>query len=122
MFEIPGYQQASHVKIFDLYLAVKRLSIHPGHSKLCLRLHLIVAAQISVTPGPIMSEKFAPELALDGSPNSIDKGQELYPEAVGEGVRHESVVKITRISSTLTVLVAGVALFSDGYNAQISQC
>ena len=69
-----------------------------------------------------MSEKFAPEVALDGSPNSIDKGQELYSEAVGEGVRHESVVKITRISSTLTVLVAGVALFSDGYNAQISQC
>ena len=69
-----------------------------------------------------MSEKFAPEVALDGSPNSIDKGQELYPEAVGEGIRHESVVKITRISSTLTVLVAGVALFSDGYNAQISQC
>ena len=69
-----------------------------------------------------MSEKFAPEIALDGSPNSVDKGQELYSKAVGEGIRHESVVKITRISSTLTVLVAGVALFSDGYNAQISQC
>ena len=69
-----------------------------------------------------MSEKFAPEVALDRSPNSIDKGQELYPEAVGEGVKYESVVRITRISSTLTVLVAGVALFSDGYNAQISQC
>ena len=69
-----------------------------------------------------MTEKFAPEVILAGSPNSIDKGREEYPEAVGEGIRHESVVKITRISSTLTVLVSGIALFSDGYNAQISKC
>lgn len=68
-----------------------------------------------------MSEKFAPEVTLDGSPNSIDKGQELCAEDVGEGVQDETVVKIARISSTLTVLVAGVALFSNGYNAQISQ-
>ena len=51
-----------------------------------------------MTSEPIMSENFAPEVALDGIPNSIDKGQELYTEAVGDGVRHESVAKITRIS------------------------
>jgi hypothetical protein len=29
------------------------------------------------------------------------------------------VAKITKVSSVFTVLVAGLALFSDGYNAQI---
>ena len=69
-----------------------------------------------------MTERFTPEVILAGSPNSIDKGREEYSEAVGEGIRHESVVKITRISSTFTVLVSGIALFSDCYNAQISKC
>jgi hypothetical protein len=30
-----------------------------------------------------------------------------------------TVARITRLSSILNVLVAGIALFSDGYNAQI---
>lgn len=30
-----------------------------------------------------------------------------------------TVARITRLSSVLNVLVAGIALFSDGYNAQI---
>lgn len=29
---------------------------------------------------------------------------------------------VMRISSILTVVVSGLALFSDGYNAQISKC
>jgi hypothetical protein len=32
------------------------------------------------------------------------------------------VARITKVSSTITVLVAGLALFSDGYNAQIIGC
>ena len=43
-------------------------------------------------------------------------------EVVYEGGRHYSqaaIAKVTRTSSILTVLVAGPALFSDGYNAQI---
>ena len=71
---------------------------------------------------PSAGAKFAPEVALDGSPNSLDDAMENYPEAIGVGVRRESVIKVTRISSILTVLVSGVALFSDGYNAQISKC
>jgi len=43
------------------------------------------------------------------SPNSIDS----------ESVEQGQLKKITRISSILTVLVSGLALFSDGYNAQI---
>jgi hypothetical protein len=54
---------------------------------------------------------------------------ETAVDGKGEGV-HESyandtplpdveVAKITKVSSILTVLVAGLALFSDGYNAQI---
>lgn len=71
---------------------------------------------------PSAGAKFAPELVADESPNSLDNAMENYPEAIGEGIRRESVIKVTRISSILTVLVSGVALFSDGYNAQISKC
>jgi hypothetical protein len=35
------------------------------------------------------------------------------------GLAPEIVTRITRVSSILSVLVAGFALFSDGYNAQI---
>ncbi|CAF9918041.1 MAG: hypothetical protein ALECFALPRED_000480 [Alectoria fallacina] len=68
---------------------------------------------------PSAGAKFAPELVADESSNSLDNAMENYPEAIGEGIRRESVIKVTRISSILTVLVSGVALFSDGYNAQI---
>lgn len=67
---------------------------------------------------PSAGAKFALEVALEASPNSLDNAIE---KAIGEGVRRESVIKVTRISSILTVLVSGVALFSDGYNAQISK-
>ena len=71
---------------------------------------------------PSAGAKFAPDVILEGSPTSLDSAMEKYPEAIGEGMRRESVIKVTRISSILTVLVSGVALFSDGYNAQISKC
>ena len=61
---------------------------------------------------PSAGAKFAPEVTLEGSPNSLDSAIETYPEAIGDGVRRESVIKVTRISSILTVLVSGVALFA----------
>lgn len=42
-----------------------------------------------------------------------------HPDAIGAGLPEAVVSRITRISSTLSVLVSGLALFSDGYNAQI---
>ena len=54
--------------------------------------------------------KFAPEVTLEGSPNSLDSAMENYPGAIGDGARRESVIKVTRISSILTVLVSGVAM------------
>ena len=50
---------------------------------------------------------------------SVISEREEYPEATGDGIRTESVIRITRISSILSTVVAGLALFSDGYNAQI---
>jgi len=47
------------------------------------------------------------------------EGKDSYPEATGTQLPEAVVQRITRVSSTLTVLVAGIALFSDGYNAQI---
>ncbi|CZR68897.1 probable inorganic phosphate transporter [Phialocephala subalpina] len=42
-----------------------------------------------------------------------------FPEETGMKVSDVVVARITRTSSILSVLVAGIALFSDGYNAQI---
>ena len=50
---------------------------------------------------------------------SVISEREEYPEATGDGITTESVIRITRISSILSTVVAGLALFSDGYNAQI---
>ena len=71
---------------------------------------------------PSADAKFAPSVVLAGSPNSLDNAIDKDPDDIGEGERRESLIKVTRISSVLTVLVSGVALFSDGYNAQISKC
>jgi len=38
---------------------------------------------------------------------------------VESGINQAELSKITKTSSVITVLVAGLALFSDGYNAQI---
>ena len=50
---------------------------------------------------------------------SVVSERDVYPEATGEGLPTSTVVKITRLSGILSTLVAGLALFSDGYNAQI---
>ena len=45
--------------------------------------------------------------------------KDSYPEATGLNLPDVVVKRITRVSSILSVLVAGFALLSDGYNAQI---
>jgi hypothetical protein len=60
--------------------------------------------------------------SLESSPKiskSADYDEKVYPEATGFQLPAAAVSKITRTSSVLSVLVAGIALFSDGYNAQI---
>ena len=60
--------------------------------------------------------------AVEQSPDisrSVEYDKETSPEATGVELPAATVSRITCISSTLSVLVAGIALFSDSYNAQI---
>lgn len=62
------------------------------------------------------------EISIDKAVPShqvLDKPGSDY-EQTSEEIRFDPVVqKITKTSSVITVLVSGLALFSDGYNAQI---
>lgn len=50
----------------------------------------------------------------------VDRSEkDIYGDTNGSQLSQEVVLKITRVSSTMSVLVSGIALFSDGYNAQI---
>jgi len=53
----------------------------------------------------------SPEFTKSDYERPSDSGELQLPTA--------TVARITRLSSVLNVLVAGIALFSDGYNAQI---
>jgi hypothetical protein len=53
------------------------------------------------------------------TPETIGQQNEKYAEATGVELPQSKVAQITRTSSILGVLVSGIALFSDGYNAQI---
>jgi hypothetical protein len=55
--------------------------------------------------------------AVHGNPAYDEKNS--FPKGPDAGLAPEIVTRITRISSVLSALVAGIALFSDGYNAQI---
>jgi hypothetical protein len=55
--------------------------------------------------------------AVHGKPAYDEKNS--FPKSRDAGLAPEIVMRITRVSSILSVLVAGIALFSDGYNAQI---
>jgi MFS family permease len=61
-----------------------------------------------------IAEKFTPEQVVVASKaGSTETADYSTPEDAA------ALQRTSRISSTLTVLVAGLALFSDGYNAQI---
>ncbi|KAK4494763.1 hypothetical protein PRZ48_014119 [Zasmidium cellare] len=55
--------------------------------------------------------KYTPEEIVQDKASSSEEGI--------ESVQDGTVKKISRISSIMTVVVSGLALFSDGYNAQI---
>jgi hypothetical protein len=60
--------------------------------------------------------------AIEESPDMTDPAEfdkDTYPEATRLELPPATISRITRISSILSVLVAGIALFSDGYNSQI---
>ena len=62
-----------------------------------------------------MSEVQKPTLATDVKDKSSPSSDEVGYSSIDEG----QLKRVTRISSITTVIVAGLALFSDGYNAQI---
>ena len=64
-------------------------------------------------------EKSAAVDLAQESPDKIGQQNETYAEATGLALPQAKVAQITRTSSILGVLVSGIALFSDGYNAQI---
>jgi hypothetical protein len=67
-------------------------------------------------------KQFEAETTIEGSPEiqkSVEYDKEAYPEATGLELPPATVSRITHISSVISVLVSGIALFSDGYNAQI---
>lgn len=58
-----------------------------------------------------IDEKFTPDQVVQDKASSSEEGI--------DNIQDGTVKKITKISSIMTVVVAGLALFSDGYNAQI---
>ena len=62
-----------------------------------------------------MSELQKPTLETNVKDKSSPSSDEVGYSSIAEG----QLKKVTRISSITTVIVAGLALFSDGYNAQI---
>lgn len=65
------------------------------------------------------TDKFQPsyEISADDSNGHPPGAQDV--EVGDRRLSHVDVARITKVSSIITVLVAGLALFSDGYNAQI---
>jgi hypothetical protein len=61
-------------------------------------------------------DKLVAETSVQDKPtSSVDSGIADGYDSIQEG----TLKKVTKISSIITVLVSGLALFSDGYNAQI---
>lgn len=79
-----------------------------------------IASANTVLPTTIIDDEL--KLAMDADTKHPDMAEE--PKSSDTSVlfqndRRASMAKITRTSSILMVLVSGLALFSDGYNAQI---
>jgi hypothetical protein len=64
-------------------------------------------------------KKSAATKMAEDSPDLIEQQKAKYSEAPGLVLSESKIAQITRTSSILGVLVSGIALFSDGYNAQI---
>lgn len=58
-------------------------------------------------------EKYEPDYTVQAKDNSeVDAPSSIE-------IEQGTLQRITKVSSRLTVIVAGLALFSDGYNAQV---
>jgi hypothetical protein len=66
----------------------------------------------------MVDHKLDPEISTDAR---LDDFNERKHASADSNIEEVDLLKITKTSSVLTVLVSGVALFSDGYNAQISK-
>lgn len=58
-----------------------------------------------------IDDKYTPDHVVQDKASSSEEGI--------ESIQDGAIKKISRISSIMTVVVSGLALFSDGYNAQI---
>lgn len=58
-----------------------------------------------------VDDKYTPDPVVQDKASSSEEGL--------ESIQDGTIKKISRISSIMTVVVSGLALFSDGYNAQI---
>ncbi|OAP61446.1 hypothetical protein AYL99_03649 [Fonsecaea erecta] len=65
------------------------------------------------------AEKYQPSYDITGNDSYGSQPNEQDVEARDRRLSQVDVARITKVSSVITVLVAGLALFSDGYNAQI---
>jgi hypothetical protein len=57
--------------------------------------------------------------AVAGSPEISKSDNDEFAKSTEVELPPQAVARITRLTSILNVLVAGIALFNDGYNAQI---
>jgi hypothetical protein len=71
-----------------------------------------MASQKGIEVADVVDE--SPEIST-----SVEDVKERYPAATGLELPPGTASRITHVSGMLTVLVAGIALFSDGYNAQV---
>lgn len=73
------------------------------------------------SPGQLLDKRKCPTMAVDMkyTPEEIVQDKASSSEEGIESIQDGAVKKISRISSIMTVVVSGLALFSDGYNAQI---
>lgn len=58
-----------------------------------------------------VDDKYTPDQVVQDKASSSEEGL--------DSIQDGTIKKISKISSIMTVVVSGLALFSDGYNAQI---
>ena len=67
----------------------------------------------------MVGERFKPDYEITGKDSYGRHANGDKVEIDTGGIDRAGQAKITRVSAVITVLVSGLALFSDGYNAQI---
>lgn len=65
------------------------------------------------------TDKYQPSYEVTGNDSNESPSSRSDVEIRDRRLSHVDIARITKVSSVITVLVSGLALFSDGYNAQI---